>query len=184
MHTDFQNIAQQAEELSRATTRTNLGHAVLGALLMPLTLGLVVIDPSDRTLSETTAMPDEWLAAVSGLPEISRPGMEFLANVMKTKGWVSVSQALEFVELESAAQAAAVTAAPDVAGAGAAMFLARAEKELPGTIARFAEGAKEFGEAAGGVLSFAAEKAIWAGKGLGWLADEMRGFRSRVNRKS
>ena len=179
---DFESIARQAKSLAAENTATDFGAVALNIVALPLTMGLFFIDTDDKTKTKEAAVPDEWLAAVAGLPAISRKGLELLANAMSEKGWVSVAEAVDFIEIEQKSmhseekknESATKAAASSV---GASLLLVRAEKELPGTIKRFAESAKSFAEAAGGVLSFTAEKAIWIGKGLGAVASFMRDVR-------
>ncbi len=179
---DFESIAQQAKSLAAQNTTTDFAAVALNIVALPLTMGCFVIPTDDTSKTKEVAVPDEWLASVAGLPSISRKGLELLADAMKTKGWVSVSEAVRFIEIEQAAlqstakQDQSATKATESA-VGASLLLARAERDLPGTIRRFAEGAQSFVEAAGGVLSFTAEKAVWLGKGLGIVAGAMRNLR-------
>lgn len=181
---DFESIAHQAQSLSAQNTKTDFTAVALNIVALPLTMGCFFLSTDDSSKTKDVAMPDEWLASVAGLPSISRQGLELMADAMRTKGWVSVAEAVRFIEIERAAIQAS-TELDDSAekvlrsSVGASLLLARAEKELPGTIQRFAEGAQSFVEAAGGALSFTAEKAIWVGKGLGTLAGFMRVLRKK-----
>jgi hypothetical protein len=179
---DFESIARQAKSLAAENTTTDFAAVALNFVALPLTMGLFCIDVDDKTKTKKVAVPDEWLVAVSGLPVISRKGLELLADAMKEKGWVSLAEAVRFIEIEQDAIKLATKKDGDVnkaaaSSAGASLLLARAEKELPGTIKRFAEGAQSFAEATGGVLSFTVEKAVWIGKGLGVVASFMRDIR-------
>lgn len=179
---DFESIASQAKQLAVENTKTDFGVVALNIVALPLTMGVFCLDSDDKTKTHEVAVPDEWLASVASLPIISRNGLELLAEAMKAKGWVSVAEAVRFIELEQAAsqstsQAKKSAAKSNPSTVGASMLLARAEQELPGTIKRFAEGAQSFVEAAGGVLSFTMEKALWVGKGLGAIAGLMRDIR-------
>lgn len=179
---DFKTIAQQAKSLAERNTKTDFAAVALNIVALPLSMGCFLFPTDDTSKTTEVAVPDEWLASVAGLPSISRKGLELLVDAMKAKGWVSVAEAVRFIEIEQAAMLAAqetdenATKAAEAPG-GASLLLARAEKELPGTIKRFAEGAQTFAQAAGGVLSFTAEKAVWVGKGLGAVAGLMRDFR-------
>ena len=179
---DFEAIAKQAKSLAAENTKTDFAAVALNIVALPLSMGCFLLPTDDTSKTKEVAVPDEWLASVAGLPSISRRGLELLADSMKDKGWVSVAEAVHFIELEQAAMLTerkteenATKAAK--ASVGASLLLARAEREIPGTIKRFAEGAQSFAEAAGGVLSFTAEKAIWVGKGLGAVAGLMRDLR-------
>lgn len=45
-------------------------------------------------------MPDEWLVSVSKSNDISKEGISYLAKCIEKKGYVSVSDALNWVEIE------------------------------------------------------------------------------------
>ncbi len=178
MQVDFDQIARQAAALAKENRKVNWDAVAQNVLLVPL-LGLRR-DTSDKIALAKTAMPDEWLQAVASLPVISQDGLKTLANEITEHGFVSVKAALEFVEAESAAMSSARTQESIEEGqqaTGAAMLLARAERELPGSIARFADSARDLVSAAAGVASFTIEKAIWVGKGFGAVATAMKDLR-------
>jgi hypothetical protein len=174
----IENLSQETAAIARAKTRISWGAVALNAISIPLSG--VTIDTEDKSALATTAVDDAWLAAVAGLPTVSRRGLEFLSSALGDKGWVSIDEALRFVEIEKsqrdvAVQAEAAKAA--VANRGAAMLLARAESELPGTLARVAENAKDIAIAAVGVANFTKEVAILSGKSLGTAAGWVKSIR-------
>ena len=176
----FSAIAAEAATLVDKNTSTDWGAVAINALVLPFLL-TPIMSVEDKSKLKTTAIGDEWLAVVAGLPVVSRAGLALLANALERKGWVSVDEAAEFIRIESEAQQLAseqAKAEQTSARPGASMLLARAEKELPGAIRRFAEGTKDFVDAAGGVLAFTAEKAVWVGRGLGALAGLMKELRT------
>jgi hypothetical protein len=178
MQTNFDEIARQAELLAKENRKISWDAVALNVLLVPL-LG-VSRDTTDKRALAQTAMPDEWLQAVASLPAISQDGLKTLAADLAKHGFVSVEAALEFVEAESAAKSN-VLAHESIQecqqAIGAAMLLARAERDLPGSIARFADSARDVVSAAAGVASFTIEKAIWVGKGVGIVATAMKDLR-------
>lgn len=93
--------------------------------------------------------------------------MESLAGALRDKGWVSVAEAAAFVDRERAERAAAGNAPPPAPrraeNDGAALLLARAERDLPGTLARFQENAIAWSQAGRGAWRLtrrASKKAI------------------------
>lgn len=173
------DIGRETVELARANTRFSWGAIALNAISIPLS-GFAV-DVEDKSALKTSRMDDNWLAAVAGLPSISRRGLEFLSAALVSKGWVSVAEALKFVEIEKehrqdAEQASFSQSAPE--NRGAIMLLARAESELPGTLARVAENTKDIAAAALGVLNFTKEVAVFSGKSLGIIAAWAKNMRS------
>ncbi|MPQ69458.1 hypothetical protein [Pseudomonas sp. MWU12-2323] len=181
----FTQVADQAKILALQNTNVSFAALALNMIALPLTMGLISVDIHDKSKAQDVAVPDEWLASVAGLPTISRKGLELLADAMKAKGWVSVAEAIRFVEIEQAAnrhnQDGTTPSDPGskVYSPGASMLLARAERDLPGTIQRFADGAQAFAQAAGGVISFTAEATASIGRGLGAVAEAMRTARDR-----
>lgn len=106
-----------------------------------------------------------------------------MTKSLSKKGFVSVQDAIDFVKIEKREMAAQQKILVDQEkeqrqATGAAMLLARAEKELPGSIERFIEGTKGIVQAASGVAGFATETAVWLGKGLGTVVNHMRDSRS------
>lgn len=178
--TTFDAIASEAATLVGKHTKTDWGAVAVNAVVLPFLL-TPIMSVEDKSQLKTTAIGDDWLAAVAGLPKVSREGLSLLAKGLEAKGWVSVAEAAEFIRIESDAQRIASEQAKSeqaTARPGAAMLLARAEHELPGAIHRFAEGAKDFVEAAGGVLAFTVEKTLWVSKGLGAIAAWMKEMRN------
>lgn len=181
MQGNFEQIAQQAASLAKENRRVSWDAVTLNVLLVPL-MGWGVVDTTDKAQLSKTPMPDEWLQAVASLPDISQDGLKSLASALTRSGFVSVLDALEFVESERAAlSASASRKGGNELASGAAMLLARAEQEAPGSIERFAEAARDLATAAAGAASFTIEKAVWFGKGLGAIANVMKDIRKQTS---
>lgn len=173
------DIGRETKELALTKTRLSWGAIALNAITVPLTG--CVIDVEDKSALRTSQVDDAWLAAVAGLPTISRSGLEFLSAALVHKGWVSIEEALQFVDIEkvqSKESEKIASAKSSLENRGAVMLLARAESELPGTLARVAEGAKDIAVAALGVLNFTKEVAVFSGKSLGVIASWAKSMRS------
>lgn len=110
-------------------------------------------------------MPDDWLVSVSKSGDISKEGISYLAKCIDKKGYVSVSDALNWVEIEKKVDGKAVlknTIDDGRSQVGASMILNRAVNEC-GFKKTIAIG-KEFvsdsidviGEKAGGLINEAA----------------------------
>lgn len=106
-------------------------------------------------------MPDDWLAGVSDSDRVSKEGISYLAKCIDKKGYVSVSDALNWVEIEKDIDSKNKNKEQVDAGkkqAGASMIMNRAVNEC-GFKRTFAAG-KEFivdsfdsmGEKAGGII--------------------------------
>lgn len=178
---EFERIADEAKSLHRDAQDTDWALVALNLVLFPFVLGPAV-SVADNTKSKEQPMPDEWLQVVSTLKPISKRGLKLLSDALATKGYVSVHDAYSFVEIEQRCAADTEARLKDHTEAasqvtGAAMLLARAERDLPGTIDRYYEDTKDLIAAASGAAAFAAEKAIWIGKGLGGLAQSLEKFR-------
>lgn len=172
-------LAADARALAKRNQKVSADAVVLNIITSCLLMG-PVMSIEDRQHWTTIAISDEWLEAAASLPAISRKGLELLAKALQVKGWVSVAEAIEFVELEelaSKAQTQQADALNQSQMPGAAALLARAESDLPGTIDRFAESAMDAALAVGGVLAFSYEKTILVGKGLGAAARFVRNLR-------
>ncbi len=173
------DIDLEAHEMARASTRLSWGAVALNAVMIPVSGFAVEVE--DKSALKTSRMDDAWLAAVAGLPAISRQGLEYLTGALVAKGWVSIEEALKFVEIEkrqSREFERVESSKPSLENRGAVMLLARAESELPGTLARVAEGAKDVATAALGVLNFTKEVAVFSGKSLGVIASWVKSARS------
>jgi predicted transcriptional regulator len=80
-------------------------------------------------------MPDDWLKKVSESEQISKKGVQFLAKKLSKKGFVSVSDALTFLELEKEIKEKEYKANEKVKSLrniGALSLLEKANKEVPG----------------------------------------------------
>lgn len=175
----FEQIAREASDLGRSLDTFSWGKVALNALTIPL-LGFDV-DVGDSSQLDKVQIDDEWLGAVAGLPRVSKKGLRHLSDAIADKGWVSVREAMRFVEIEQkvqAAQMAEAEAEERRSSAGAAMLLARAERELPGTIGRIADGAKDLAEAATAMVVFTKEAALFTGRSAGAAAGWLRGLRT------
>lgn len=173
------DIGRETEELARINTRLSWAAIALNAITIPLSG--VALDVEDKSALRTSQVDDAWLAAVAGLPTISRSGLEFLSVALGKKGWVSIEEALKFVDIEKAHQQEEKqvgTAERLLKNRGAVMLLARAESELPGTLARVTAGAKDVAVAALGVMNFTKEVAVFSGKSLGAIASWAKSVRS------
>lgn len=180
---NFNEIASQASVLLQQNQETNWSLVCLNVLLIPTTLGALCLPTDDNSKAREKAVPDEWLKAVASLPNVSKEGLGFMTKSLSKKGFVSVQDAIDFVKIEKREMAAQQKIRVDqekeqLQATGAAMLLARAEKELPGSIERFIEGTKGIVQAASGVAGFATETAVWLGKGLGTVVNHMRDSRS------
>jgi hypothetical protein len=80
-------------------------------------------------------MPDDWLKKVSESEQISKEGVQFLAKKLSKNGFVSVSDALTFLELEKEIKEKEYKAnekAKSLSNIGALSILEKANKEVPG----------------------------------------------------
>lgn len=175
----FDAIEREVDAAGRSLVFTNWEKVALNALTIPL-LGMPV-DVSDSSRQDETAIGDEWLGAVAGLPTVSSKGLRYLSDALAAKGWVSVREATRFIEIEKAA-AAKVRAVEEAheqrSNVGAAILLARADRDLPGTISRVAEGAKDLADAAAAMAVFTKEVALVTGRGVGAAAGWLRNLRT------
>ncbi|WP_413460729.1 hypothetical protein [Herbaspirillum huttiense] len=174
---EMKDIASQAEDLYQKHQKTDWAAVAANLFLFPITYGVLSINTDDVSELRAAAMPDDWLKAVASLPNLSKKGLATLADDLTKNGFVSVYTARKFVEIETNERSEANSSPKEVASAGSAMILARAEKELPGTIKRFAESAKDVAGAMSGFASFTIEKSILAGKGLGAAAEFLKTLR-------
>ena len=180
MNNEFQNIAKQASSLAGKNSKTDWDKVAINLFLIPATLGAVSIDIEDTNHLENTAMPDSWCDSVSEIPNVSKRGLEILTKDLATKGFVSIEAANRFVSVEKtvlADRGKKEELSTKLNNEGAAKLLARAERELPGSIQSFIDATKEFGSAASGVAQFAIEKTVWMGKGLGVVASVLKDVR-------
>lgn len=179
----FHDIAKQAKLLAKQNEQSDWAKVSINAFLIPASFGSFWLDTTDNSKAKEQAMPDDWLQAVAGLPNVSKSGLNHLAKALTRNGFVSVQDAMDFVEIEQQEmgeeQKKQIGKGKEQQQAsGAAMLLARAEKDLPGTIDRFVEGTKDIVQAASGAAAFATEKAVWLGKGLGAIAASMKDIRN------
>lgn len=81
-----------------------LGYGV-GVANLPVGLALVVGSMLAESASKhqrrsETPMPDSWLEEISDSEGVSEKGLAFLAKTLDKKGFVSVSDAVKWVEIE------------------------------------------------------------------------------------
>lgn len=134
---EFLALADEARSLADRHSRFDACAAFVNRLVVPLTFGLVSSTTLDERSAHTAAISDEWLAAVAAVPTISAVGLRFLVEALEWRGSVSVAQARRFVEIESRAIDSLRTVGEVQAGLqlpGAALLLARAEREITSSI--------------------------------------------------
>lgn len=62
--------------------------------------GFICNAVSENKNLNTTSMPDEWLVKVSESKQVSKKGLGYLAKKVEKKGFVSVKEAIEFLDIE------------------------------------------------------------------------------------
>lgn len=80
-------------------------------------------------------MPDDWLKKVSESDQISKDGVQFLAKKLSKNGFVSVYDAIIFLDLEKEAKEKEYKECEKVknlSNSGAVSLLEKANKEVPG----------------------------------------------------
>lgn len=181
---DFEGVAKEAKELFLQNQEKDWAKVAVNALLVPLTFGCMGIPVEDNSKSTQQPMPDEWLQVVSQLPIISKDGLALLANALTKNGFISVHDAVTFVEIEQKlmkeqSKALEKTRKQDSQFDGAVMLLARAESELPGSIERFIQGTKDVVKVTSIAAGFAKSKAEQLSKGLTATTGLMKELRER-----
>lgn len=170
-------------------TKTDWGAALVNLPLMVITYGLVELSTEDTSALKSTAMPDSWLCAAAELPGASPKNLARLLQSLDARGFVSIDEADRFCAVELSREQESerqrkseqsLLAAKKSAGHEALTLRLAAERFEPApedAYAKLREGFKDWYEATAGVASFAAEKAIWVGKGLGLAAQAMQSIR-------
>lgn len=180
MANEYTQASREAKALLEANTRFDWERLGLAVALLPVApvLGMLVGGGTTSEDAKKARMPDSWLRTVADIPQLSDKGLAYLSGLLADKGWVSVAEAVEFLKREEAAQTARLEAesaarveangidaiAPK--GSGAAYLLARAERQLPGTLGRLTEVAGEIGQGAVTVGKAAVNVAGWAGSAI------------------
>jgi hypothetical protein len=104
-------------------------------LAMFLGVAMAVREAGDDSRKRAkTPMPDDWLAQASESPEVSQKGLAHLAKCLDKKGYVSVSDALEWARIEQAEADVASKRqqrTETLQGEGAKALLSRAKRECP-----------------------------------------------------
>ena len=95
MSSSFEILAEEARLLKASHMRVDPASYVLGLLL-----GMSSSGKTDAAKAKETPISEVWLAEVAKLPSISAKGLSFLAQALTDKGWVSVFEAAEFVDME------------------------------------------------------------------------------------
>jgi hypothetical protein len=126
----LEGLLSQAKAIAKQHEKIEWG-AVAGALLMVCTLapGSLPEKYTHTRAWSTVAMPDDWLVAVSGLPNISRTGLALLTDQLHLHGFVSVQDAMDFLTLEMGGERTPLSGGRHVIAnsRGAEMLLARAK---------------------------------------------------------
>ena len=181
--------------LAKKHTKVDWGASLAFVPLAVITYGLVQLDTEDRSALDRTAVPDVWVERAATLPCASVKNLITLQKALGRKGYVSVTAADEFcaVELAREMNAAATEAsaklkadATETAGFAALRNRLATQDYEPTTqevLPQLMDHAKDWLSAGAGVVSFAAEKAVWVGKGMGLAADVMRGLRKAPGSK-
>lgn len=85
--------------------------AAAASLPVGLILGLVGFAGSaiaDRRSLTDARMPDAWMAELALAPDVSQVGLAFLARRLADRSFVSVQDALDFLDIEEAAEKTAL----------------------------------------------------------------------------
>jgi len=111
--------------------------ALVSAVNLPLgLLGLLVAGISEATTKHKdlaqARMPDQWLQEAANAPDLSKQGLAFLAKRLADKGYVSVSDAMDWLAIEeqvAAEQKAHRERAAVATSPGAMLLLERARRD-------------------------------------------------------
>lgn len=117
----------------------DIGLLGLSVSNLPLAMFVAVVLAArdageDSRKRAKTPMPDEWLAQASESPDVSQKGLAHLAKCLEKKGYVSVSDALEWARIEQAEAESAskrLQRTEKLEGDGAKALLTRAKRECP-----------------------------------------------------
>lgn len=183
MSREFADIAFQASSLAKMNTKTDWDAVALNLFLIPATLGALHLSTVDKKHLETQPMPDSWCDSVSELPNVSKKGLDLLSKELAAKGFVSVAAANRFVDIEKTALAKRrkkLKRSDNLKNQGAAKLLARAEKELPGSVQAFINTSKDIGSAMSGVAEFSIEKTLLVGEGMKKASTFLQGIRQGI----
>lgn len=182
-------LMAEVQAMAQKHTKTDWGAAILNLPLMVVTYGLVELSTEDKSALARTPMPDAWVCAAAELPGASPKNLGRLLKVLDLRGRVSIEEADQFcaVELSREQEAArqrkseqSRLAVQKSAGHEALTLRLASERFDPApddAYAKIRANLKDLFEASAGVASFAAEKAIWVGKGLGFAAQAMQQLR-------
>lgn len=113
----FMNLEDQVkfqieEELNKNPNKTDLYKIIadLGPFLaignVPLGITVTVLGYAanyikDKQDLKTVKMPDQWLLDLSHSKDISKEGLAYVATKVSNKGFITGSEALRFLEIES-----------------------------------------------------------------------------------
>lgn len=115
------SIYKQVSELESKALKNSKNRSFDSDVFEILSLGVCFINPpvgillglssailggfetskKSKTSLEETRMPDSWLKDVSNSDIISDESLSFLAKRLKKKGFISVADALQFIDLEN-----------------------------------------------------------------------------------
>jgi hypothetical protein len=167
-------------------TRTDWSAVALNLPLFVVTYGLVAISTEDRSALAAAAMPDTWICAAAELPAASAKNLARLRQAIEKRGFVSIEDADRFCTVELAREQEAAcqrtrAAAVEQGRAGlgyAALSLRLAADDGDLTpeqaYAKLRTSVRGLADAGVGLLSLAADKAAWLGKGVSVAVDRLR----------
>lgn len=167
-------------------TRTDWSAVALNLPLFVVTYGLVAISTEDRSALAAAAMPDTWVCAAAELPAASAKNLARLRQAIEKRGFVSIEDADRFCTVELAREQEAAcqrtrAAAVEQGRAGlgyAALSLRLAADDGDLTpeqaYAKLRISVRGLADAGVGLLSLAADKAAWLGKGVSVAVDRLR----------
>ena len=182
-------LMAEVQAMAQKHTKTDWGAAILNLPLMVVTYGLVELSTEDKSALARTPMQDAWVCAAAELPGASPKNLGRLLKALDDRGFVSIEEADRFcaVELSREQESArqrnteqSRLAAQKSAGHEALSLRLASERFDPAPEDAYAKvyaNLKDWFDASAGVASFAAEKAIWVGKGLGLAAKAMQQVR-------
>lgn len=99
--TTLERLALRTCELTDKATRVVWWKVVANMILFVPALGTCPFDVMDRSALGTTRVPDDFLSDIANFTTASKNGLRFLSNAIDEKGWLSVSEAIRFIEIES-----------------------------------------------------------------------------------
>ncbi len=104
------------------------------SILIAICAGIASAVKRNASLKEQK-MPDDWLKKVSESEQVSKEGTQFLAKKLSKNGFVSVSDAITFLEMEKEIKEnehKENQKVKNLNNAGAVSLLEKANKEAPG----------------------------------------------------